>query len=196
MPPAAEEDALTNDIPAEEEAPAEIITPVSEEDEMQFNLKTRPKRKPEVTPTPPPRVRQLIPFDYADTALASFTGKTRLSFKMPKEMKVVFYPNATDISGQTMKWIRVFALQALRDARLRVDMRVSTHNLAVQQARIGLITRMLQDQGLTAHQIQISYTDRDENSLILSLRNYELETQNLTTKKRFGKVETKKIQQW
>ena len=182
--------------------PPQAIEPVQTEtvlaeEQPEFNLKTRPKRKPEKTPMPAPRKRQLITSTYADEILKSYQEVgNRLTFKIPTELKVVFYRNATDISGQTMKWIKVFATQALRDSRLKVDIRVSTQSPEIQQARIALIEQILQDQGLTAHQIQISYSDRDPDSLVLSTRSTELLAQNIETKRRFGKKETKKIREW
>ena len=69
-----------------------------------------------------------------------------------------------------------------------VDVRVSTQNPEIQEKRLPLVKNVLLSNGLSPHQIQITYADRPSDTLIL--RNiikpeaYEIvETKGIRTKK-------------
>ena len=54
---------------------------------------------------------------YADKVLEAAQTNQELPLIMPMDLKVSFYPNAADFSGQTIKWLKVFTHKALQDPR-------------------------------------------------------------------------------
>ncbi len=113
--------------------------------------------------------RKVIPSEYADRVLATFNQNERPDFIMPQEIKVSFYRNASEFSGQTIKWIKAFSVGALNDPRLIVQVRLSVYNPAVQQKRLSVVRNTLIGAGLSPHQIQVVFTNRPTDSLILRL---------------------------
>lgn len=136
--------------------------------------------------------RRVIPSDYADQVVSALEKNEKVPFIMPQEVKVTFYPNAVEFSGQTVKWIRAFSLVALADPRLMVDVRVSTQNPEIQEKRLPLVKNILLSNGLSPHQIQITYADRPSDTLIL--RNIiKPEAYEIVEKKG---IRTKKTKKW
>ncbi len=103
----------------------------------------------------------------ADQVLKDAQDQTRSSLLMPQDIKVTFYPDSAEFSGQTVKWIKAFALQALNDPRRVVEIRLSQYNPIMQQKRLSVVQRLLMNSGLSAHQIVVDYVNRPADSLIL-----------------------------
>ena len=151
--------------------------------------------EPEPTaPTPP--VRKVIPSEYADYMLTALEKNERPGFIMPQEIKVSFYKNASHFSGQTIKWIKAFSMKALNDPRLVVQVRLSTQNPAVQQKRLSIIKNTLIGNGLSPHQIQIVFTDRPTDSLVLRTINKPEHTQISVRKSQSGRRVEKRTTKW
>ena len=103
----------------------------------------------------------------ADQVLKDAQDQTRSSLLMPQDIKVTFYPDSAEFSGQAVKWIKAFALQALNDPRRVVEIRLSQYSPTVQQKRLYVVQRLLMNSGLSAHQIVVDYVNRPADSLIL-----------------------------
>lgn len=121
----------------------------------------------EADPTLPPRVRAVAPSAYADQILASLEKGEPLAFLMPRDLKISFYPNESAFSGQSLKWIKAFAIAALNDPRLVVEIRVSCENADLQDKRLILVKNALQGAGLSTHQIIVNYTNRPVDTMLL-----------------------------
>ena len=121
----------------------------------------------EPEPTVEPHIRKIVPSEYADKMLTALEDNKRPDFIMPQEIKVSFYKNASHFSGQTIKWIKAFSVSAMNDPRLIVQVRLSTQTPAIQQKRLSVIQNTLIGNGLSPHQIQVVFTERPADSLIL-----------------------------
>jgi len=115
-----------------------------------------------------PPVRYVVPSRYADQMLST-AGRRQISssFVMPKEIKVSFYQNAFSLSGQAMKWMKAFSLGAIQDPRLMIDVRISTENRPLQEKRLRLIEQVLLQNGLSRHQLRVTWTQRNAHSVML-----------------------------
>ncbi len=149
----------------------------------------------EETTEPEPQKRA-ISSDLADKVLAaSSTGATG-SFLMPQDLKVTFYPNATDFSGQTIKWIKAFSIKAARDPRYIVEIRLSVENPPIQQKRLYVIQNILANNGLSPHQLAVTYVDRPENSLVLRIVKKGELTQTTELTSKTGKKSSNTLISW
>lgn len=139
---------------------------------------------------------KVVPSVVADQVLADAQNNTKSSALMPHDIKVSFYPNSAEFSGQTVKWIKVFSLQALNDPRYVVQVRLSTKNPDIQQKRLYVIQQLFENSGLSAHQIVVDYVVRPADSLVLRLverpENVQLEKVHLKN----GKTKVKKTINW
>ena len=105
---------------------------------------------------------------YATKLLAKETGKAANSIEIPQDVRLMFDPNATQLSANSIKWITAYALHIQKDPRLILSIRVSNQNWGIQQARLGIILRLLTEKGLAARQIRIFQSNRDPDSIILN----------------------------
>ena len=105
--------------------------------------------------------------DYADRITQSIKADEKLPFLMPHEIRITFYPKASTFSGQSLKWVRAFALAALKDPRLVVEVRASCAEADLQDARLALVKGALQSAGLSTHQIIVNYTNRPVDTMLL-----------------------------
>ena len=106
---------------------------------------------------------------YADKVLEAARMNQELPLIMPMDLKVTFYPNAADFSGQTIKWLKVFSLKALQDPRYVIEVRLSKENLMLQQKRLFVIQKILANSGLSSHQLVVDYVKRPKDSLVLRM---------------------------
>lgn len=123
-----------------------------------------PTKVSEATPNP---IYKTFPSSFADKILSAAQSNKELPLIMPQDLKVSFYPNASDFSGQTIRWIKAFSLRVLQDPRYVIEIRLSTQNPALQQKRLYIIQRILAGTGLSQHQIMVDYVNRPVDSLIL-----------------------------
>ena len=115
----------------------------------------------------PVKERVITPSGYADKMVDSIKADEKLPFLMPHEIRITFYPDASTFSGQSLKWIKAFALAALKDPRLVVELRASCANADLQDARLTLVKGALQSAGLSTHQIVVNYTNRPVDTMLL-----------------------------
>ena len=179
-------------------APIEPKTPVlSVQPERPILVPLAPLPKTtEPEPTIEPHVRKVVPSEYADKMLTAVSQNVRPEFIMPQEIKVSFYKNASEFSGQTIKWIKAFSVGALNDPRLIVQVRLSVQNPAVQQKRLSVVRNTLIGAGLSPHQIQIVFTNRPADSLILRLMDKPEATSVSVRKSKTGRRVEKRTTKW
>lgn len=134
--------------------------------------------------------------EMADKALSDAQNENSEPLIMPQDIKVTFYPNSAEFSGQTVKWIKVFSLQARRDPRYTIEIRLSRDNPLIQQKRLFVIQRILMNNGLSLHQIAIDYVNRPENSLILRMVRKEEDIQTRKVQLKNGQVKENKTINW
>ena len=87
---------------------------------------------------------------------------------VPRDMRIRFRPNDARLSSQNLKWIKLFATYVLYDPRLVLVVRLSDKNWGLQRARLAIILQVAMESGLSAQQIRVHSSNRDENSIILS----------------------------
>ncbi len=134
--------------------------------------------------------------EMADKALSDAQNESSEPLLMPQDIKVTFYPNSAEFSGQTVKWIKVFSLQARRDPRYTIEIRLSRDNPLIQQKRLFVIQRILMNNGLSLHQIAIDYVNRPENSLILRMVRKEEDIQTRKVQLKNGQIKENKTINW
>ena len=105
---------------------------------------------------------------YATRLLAKETGKSKAAITLPQDLRLMFEPNATQISATSVKWITAYALHVQKDPRLGLSIRVSNQNWPIQQARLGVLIKLLTEKGLSSKQIRIFQSNRDPDSMILN----------------------------
>ena len=134
--------------------------------------------------------------EMADKALSDAQNEKTESLLMPQDIKVTFYPNSAEFSGQTVKWIKVFSLQARKDPRYTVEIRLSRENPLIQQKRLFVVQRILMSNGLSLHQIAVHYVNRPENSLILRMVKKEEDVQKRQVRLNNGQIKENKTINW
>ena len=121
----------------------------------------------EADPSVPVKERVIVPSEYADQVAAGLKAGETIPFHMPHEMRVTFYPRESAFSGQTLKWVRAFALAAIQDPRLIVEIRASCAEADLQDERLKLVKGVLTGSGLSTHQIVVNYTNRPVDTMLL-----------------------------
>lgn len=154
------------------------------------------KEAPAAEPLLPVRKRHVVPSEYADNMLNALDQNTRPNFIMPQEIKVSFYENATEFSGQTLKWIKAFSMNAINDPRLIIQIRLSTVDPSIQNKRLLILQNALMGYGLSSHQLQVVYTDRPVNSLVLRTTTKPEQAEVVVKKSSTGKKIEKRTTTW
>ena len=145
------------------------------------------KKTDEVFPKP---VLNTYSSVYADKIIEAAKSNEKLPLIMPMDLKVSFYPNATDFSGKTIKWVNAFSFRALQDPRYVIQVRLSKEKPYLQEKRLRLVEKILMGSGLSKHQLVVDYVDRPEDSLVLRMVKKEPDTSSKSTGK------TKKVINW
>jgi hypothetical protein len=133
--------------------------------------------------TVPVKERVIAPSEYADQMANSIKSDEKLPCLMPHEIRITFYPKASTFSGQALKWVRAFALAALKDPRLIVEVRASCAEADLQDTRLALVKGALQSAGLSTHQIKVVYTDRPVDTMLLRAVPRQEITETVVTQK-------------
>ena len=131
----------------------------------------------------PVKERVIAPSGYADKMVDSIKADEELPFLMPHEIRITFYPRVSTFSGQSLKWIKAFALAALKDPRLVVELRASCADADLQDARLALVKGALQSAGLSTHQIVVNYTNRPVDTMLLRAVPRQEAMETVVTKK-------------
>lgn len=117
---------------------------------------------------PKPRIKTYSSV-YADKIIEAAQTNEDLPLIMPMDLKVTFYPNASDFSGKTIKWIKAFSYKALQDPRYVIQVRLSKENPYLQEKRLYLVQKILMGSGLSTHQLVVDYVERPQDSLVLRM---------------------------
>ncbi len=129
---------------------------------------TKPK-KTQMNESFPRPVMNTYSSVYADKIVEAAKTNEKLPLIMPMDLKVSFYPNATDFSGKTIKWVKAFSYRALQDPRYVVQVRLSKEKPYLQEKRLRLVEKILMGAGLSKHQLVVDYVERPEDSLVLRM---------------------------
>ena len=87
---------------------------------------------------------------------------------VPTELKLSFQPNRAEISGQTLEWLHAFADNAVNNDNVVVEIRVDrSASFEVQQKRLKMLYKILEDNGVEQRKVNILFTDREPNSFII-----------------------------
>ena len=136
---------------------------------------------PLLTPLPPLPVIQNEPVieakkpafkqtGYADQALAMATS-TNSGLGMPREIRITFYSGQSTFSAQALKWAKSFAVRVVNQPTLLAEIRVSDQNWPVQEKRLAVLLQILKETGVSAHQIRLYKTGREENTILMGYTN-------------------------
>ena len=165
----AQEDELEALLKQTAPAPVELGTkPLKEVHPKKILIPLAPLPAVEVAePALPTRERVIAPSEYADRMTDSLKKGEKMPFLMPHEIRITFYPKASSFSGQALKWVKAFAMAAVQDPRLVVEVRASCAEADLQETRIKLVKDALMGAGLSTHQIVVNYTDRPVDTMLL-----------------------------
>ena len=117
---------------------------------------------------PPPEKSQYKSAHAAKLLAQESMGKGKASVQVPKEMRLTFDHHSAQLSESVAKWIKAYALHVQKDPRLVLNIRISNQDWPLQRARLGLIMKLLVEQGLSTKQIRIFQSDRDVDSVLLN----------------------------
>ena len=120
---------------------------------------------PEASIPAPKRFQRSSP--YVTKLLAKESGKSKTNIQLPQDIRLQFNPGATQLTDPAVKWISAYALHVQKDPTKVINLRVSTQNWDVQQARLGIIMQIMMEKGLPARQIQIYQSNRDPDNVII-----------------------------
>lgn len=101
----------------------------------------------------------------------------------PSELKLAFQPNRAEISGQTLEWLKAFAVSAIKNENVLIEIRIDGSNsFELQQKRLNLLYSILANNGVDFNKINIIFTAREPNSFII--RNVRYASEEETAKAR------------
>ena len=103
----------------------------------------------------------------------------------PSELKLSFQPNRAEISGQTLEWLHAFSDNSIKDENVFIEIRIDkTAPYALQEKRLKLLYKILANNGVDYHKINIIFTDREPNSFIIRNVRYASEDDKIKAMKR------------
>lgn len=105
---------------------------------------------------------------YVTKLLAKETGKTKGNVQIPQDMRLIFEPHSARLAESVVKWLTAYSLHIQKNPNLVLNIRVSNKDWSLQQARLGLVIKLLIEKGLSSKQIQIFQSDRDPDTMIIS----------------------------
>ncbi|MBR4127087.1 MAG: hypothetical protein IKR09_05905 [Alphaproteobacteria bacterium] len=113
-----------------------------------------------------------------DTSAGSFSAapslivpKTKTETKSidPTELRLTFKPDNTEMSVQSIKWIKALGQKAKKDIQNAVEVRMSNINPALQNKRFAIIRNTLLGVGMEEVQIIPVVTDRTPHTIVLRM---------------------------
>lgn len=91
---------------------------------------------------------------------------------MPSEIRLTFKPDSTEISSQSVKWIKSFGQSVKADIQKAIEVRMSSTSPALQEKRFAIIRSILIGVGVDEVQIVPLLTDRTPHTIVL--RTYQI----------------------
>ncbi len=127
---------------------------------------------------------------------ASKTDAAKEQEILPTEIRLTFKPNGTDISAQSVKWIKAFGLRVKKDIQRAIEVRMSNENLPLQEKRFAIIRSTLVGVGVDDAQIVPFMTNRSPHTIIL--RTFDVPEEGVTeyTTSLDGMKETLYYRKW
>lgn len=87
----------------------------------------------------------------------------------PTELRLTFRPDSSEMSAQSVKWVKAFGQRAKKDIQNAVEIRMSNTNPALQEKRFALIHSTLTGAGMEDVQILPVMTDRTPHTIVLRM---------------------------
>lgn len=104
---------------------------------------------------------------------------------VPSELKLSFQPNRAEISGQTLEWLHAFSDNSVKNEDVFIEIRIDkTAPYALQEKRLKLLYKILANNGVDYHKINIIFTDREPNSFIIRNIKYASDDDKIKAMKR------------
>ena len=105
----------------------------------------------------------------AAPALIAPKTKTETKSIVPTELRLTFKPDNTEMSVQSIKWIKALGQKAKKDIQNAVEVRMSNINSALQNKRFAIIRNTLLGVGMEDVQIIPVVTDRTPHTIVLRM---------------------------
>ena len=144
----------------------------------------------------PPKKRTVPKSEYVKKAVGKTIQGVNTDFELPKEMRILFYPNRTDLSAQNVMWVKSFAAYVMKDPRLLLTLRISNQNWPLQRARLTLLIQAALETGLSARQIRAYSSDRDADSIVLGYVHNDNLTRIQPERDKITPIKTQKTLSW
>lgn len=106
-----------------------------------------------------------------DSSAIPLPSKTKTEEKqiIPTELRLTFKPNSTEMSAQSIKWIKAFGQKAKKDIQNAVEVRMSNMDPTLQNKRFAIIRSTLIGVGMENVQIIPVMTDRTPHTVVLRM---------------------------
>ena len=88
---------------------------------------------------------------------------------VPTELRLTFKPNSSEMSAQSVKWVKAFGQRAKKDIQNAVEVRMSNIDPDLQEKRFALIHSTLTGVGMEDVQIIPLMTDRTPHTIVLRM---------------------------
>lgn len=88
---------------------------------------------------------------------------------VPTELRLTFRPDSSEISAQSVKWIKAFGQRAKKDIQNAVEVRMSTTDPDIQEKRFALIHSILTGVGMEDVQVIPVMTNRTPHTIVLRM---------------------------
>ena len=105
----------------------------------------------------------------ADSDPFGLKTKTEEKSFVPTEMRLTFKPDSTEMSVQSIKWIKALGQKAKKDIQNAIEVRMSTVDPELQDKRFAIIRNTLLGVGVEEVQILPVSTDRTPHSIVLRM---------------------------
>lgn len=88
---------------------------------------------------------------------------------VPTELRLTFKPDSSEMSAQSVKWVKAFGQRAKKDIQNAVEVRMSNIDPDLQEKRFALIRSTLIGVGMEEVQIIPVMTDRTPHTIVLRM---------------------------
>lgn len=88
---------------------------------------------------------------------------------VPTELRLTFKPDSSEMSAQSVKWVKAFGQRAKKDIQNAVEVRMSNIDPDLQEKRFALIRSTLTGVGMEDVQIIPVMTDRTPHTIVLRM---------------------------
>lgn len=121
------------------------------------------------TETENPKKQRFKTADKQTAPSTAFQSKQPEKDIVPTELRLTFKPNSSEISAQSIKWIKAFGQKAKKDIQNAVEVRMSNIDPDLQEKRFALIHSTLTGVGMEDVQVIPVMTDRTPHTIVLRM---------------------------